>query len=204
VLIDKIFRIQVTVNPSNPPKPEESKAISTLSPTDTTNIPTEEKDLDADDHCIKRGRGCRGKNREWKKNWNYKKEKWGRKDRKDHCDNEKGGRNNRMDHCDNEGSGESGDENLSLDDIKKEVSSLTEELKILVEKKKKKIKEELGGIKNKITEGRRDSEMSKETIIAMRDGAVKKRQELRVLFVQIKNSKARIQKLRSIAVTKTE
>jgi len=62
----------------------------------------------------------------------------------------------------------------------------------------------LGGIKNKITEGRRDSEMSKETIIAMRDGAVKKRQELRVLFVQIKNSKARIQKLRSIAVTKTE
>jgi len=104
---------------------------------------------------------------------------------------------------DNDGSCESGDENLALDDIKKEVNSLTEELKLLVEKKKK-IKEELGNIKGKIGEGRRDLEIPKEKILALRDDAVKKRQEMRVLFVQIKNSKQRIQKLRSIAVTKTE
>jgi len=121
-----------------------------------------------------------------KKKWrNDKHEKhWGHKTRMDDND-----------------SGEDGDENLSLDEIKKVVSSLTEELKLLVEKKKV-LREEMIGIKTKIGDARRNSESPKETILAMRDEAVKKRQEMRTLFVQIKHSKSRIQKLRSIAVTK--
>jgi len=43
---------------------------------------------------------------------------------------------------------------------------------------------------------------SKEEIVALRNDAVTKRKAMRVLFVQIKNSKVRISKLRSIAVTK--
>jgi len=180
VLIDKIFRIQVIPNPSNAPKTEE---IPKCSPVPDTQTGDDENFLDEEDHCFKRcGRG-KGR-REWK-NKKWRKDKhWGPKARMEEND-----------------SGEDGDENLSLDEIKKVVTSLTEELKLLVEKKKN-LKEEMVAIKTKIGDARRNSETSKETILAMRDEAVKKRQEMRVLFVQIKHSKSRIQKLRSIAVTK--
>jgi len=181
VLVDKIFRIQVITN--TPSKIEEIPKVSPV-PDGTT---TEVDDLDFcddEDNCFK-GRRGKGRHREWKGKGKWKKEKhWGPKSRMDE--------NN---------SDEDGDENLTLDEIKKVVSSLTEELKLLVEKKKKQ-REEMIAIKTKIGDARRNSETPKETILAMRDEAVKKRQEMRVLFVQIKHSKSRIQKLRSIAVTK--
>ena len=184
VLVDKIFRLQVISNPSSTPKSEEPPKIN---PVPETQTDQDDDLVDEEDHCFKRGRGKGGKGRhgqrgEWKK---WKKEKhWGHKGK-----------------FDDNNSDEDGDENLSLDEIKKVVSSLSEELKLLAEKKQK-LREEMIAIKTKIGDSRRNTETPKETILAMRDEAVKKRQEMRVLFVQIKHSKSRIQKLRSIAVTK--
>jgi len=182
VLVDKIFRIQVITNPSNPnPKIEETSKVSPV----PESTQTDDQDfLDEEDNCY-RGRRGKGHNKEWKKKW-QKEKHWGTKTRNNNDENN---------------SDEDGDENLTLDEIKKVVSSLTEELKLLVEKKKK-LREEMVTIKTKIGDARRNTETPKETILAMRDEAVKKRQEMRVLFVQIKHSKSRIQKLRSIAVTK--
>jgi len=199
VLVDKIFRIQVELH--NPHINTTTKVEETPKETNNanTNDVTQTDDLDEDDKFWRRGRGKGRGNRyhgdgkkhhgdgkkHWKRDW--KKEKW------DH----KGSRFEMND------SGDSGDENLALDDIKKEVSSLSEELKLLVSKKKT-LREELVVIKNKIVEGRRDSETPKQTILDLRDSLGAKKGEMKNLWLQIRNSKTRIQKLRSIAVTKTQ
>jgi len=189
VLVDKIFRIQVIPNPSttaNPPKPEETPKVTPIV-NNSNDVTQTEDECYREDKFFRRGRGGRGKGGNKfheKKHW--KKEKWEHK--RGRFEND---------------SGDSGDENLTLDDIKKETNSLSEELKLLVEKKKT-LKDELFNIKNKIGEGRRNSETPKQTILELRDALGAKKQEMKNLWIQIRNSKTRIQKLRYIAVTKTQ
>jgi hypothetical protein len=98
-------------------------------------------------------------------------------------------------------SSDSEDEKLSLEQIKKEMSSLVEEMKLLKEKKGN-VLVELKNIRTKIGEMRRNTEGSKEAILALRNDAVAKRKEMKVFAIQIVTSKNRISKLRSIAVMK--
>jgi len=216
-ICDKIFRIQVVPLP-NVPKVEEVK--QELKSTDDAETECDKQG----DECGKKWKRCRrGDVKEWKahrKEWkaNNKGEgkdgegkkcgRWRREHGRkfENGDNDCGKKWRR--HCnenkfDNGVDSDSGDEKLSLGDIKNEVSSLAEEIKLLKENKGKYC-EELKEIKRKIVEGRQNPEFPKESIIALRNDAVAKKRDLKLLWIQIRTSKARIAKLRSIASTKSE
>jgi len=95
------------------------------------------------------------------------------------------------------------DDTLSLDQVKQLIGSLTDELSLMIEKKKA-MKAEVGISKNSIRTARANPDADKEEILKLRSSIVEQRMKSRTLLFQIRSTKTRISKLRDIALTKTQ
>jgi len=94
------------------------------------------------------------------------------------------------------------EENRPVEEIKKEINSLKEELGVLVAKKKG-VWEELTVLKTQI-KTLRQTEGAKDEILNLRDQIFEKRRLAREHHTQITNSKNRIWKLKSALVMKVD
>jgi len=94
------------------------------------------------------------------------------------------------------------EENRPVEEVKKEINSLKEEIGVLVTKKKG-LWEELVALKTQI-KTLRQNEGAKDEIIKIREQIVEKKRSARVLHAQITNSKHRILKLKSALVMSLE
>jgi len=94
------------------------------------------------------------------------------------------------------------EETRPVEEIKKEINSLKEEIGVLVTKKKG-LWEELVALKTNI-KTLRQNEGARDEIITIRDQICEKRRSARVLHAQIANSKHRIWKLKSALVMRLE
>jgi len=103
-----------------------------------------------------------------------------------------------MEHSDSD----SLEETRPVEEIKKEINSLKEEIGALVANKKG-LWEELVAFKTQIRT-LRQSEGTRDEILNIREQLCAKRRAVRVLHVQITNSKRRIWKLKSALVMKSD
>jgi len=94
------------------------------------------------------------------------------------------------------------EENRPVEEIKKEINSLKEEVGVLVAKKKG-IWEELAAIKTQIKTSRQ-TEGAKDEIVKLRDQIFEKKKLAREYHTQITNSKNRVWKLKSALVMKVD
>jgi len=188
LLSEKIFRLTIEI-------PSPSPQISSDSVTPQIPSSTSQKDgteIDGDDED--NDDACRGRRKHWKKKNGCK--KW-----KKHGKMGKRGGWNRMHAMEADNSSDE-DDTLPVDQIKQLISSLSEELTLLIENKKA-MKGDVAAVRTKIREMRSKPDVSKEEILKLRGEAMEKKTKLRTLFFQIRNTRSRISKLREIALTKT-
>jgi hypothetical protein len=112
------------------------------------------------------------------------------------------GREN-MDENDEISSGSEEDLKLSLTDINKEISSLTDENALLSENMSN-LKDEIASLKGQVRAKRQDENATRDEIAAVRSELQAKKRCIRPLFSQIKSNRFRLRKLRNLASTKSE
>jgi len=155
-----------------------------------------------EEHCDKETESGEKKCSKWKK-WRQENTEEG-SERKPHCRRGSWGRlrgRNAWKHFENSDS-DSLEETRPVEEIKKEINSLKEEIGVLVTKKKS-LWEELVALKTQI-KTLRQHEGARDEIIKTRDQIVEKKRYARVLHAQIVNSKHRIWKLKSALVMRLE
>jgi len=164
---------------------------------------------------------CRGKWRKWREENCDKEETAGEKKcgkwRKDHCNDEGKFRGRRHGprgawggprgrgawkrfQCDSDS--DSAEDTRPVEEIKKEINSLKEEIGVLVTKKKG-LWEDLAALRTQI-KNLRQNEGTGDEILKVREQIMEKKRVVREYHVQIANSKNRIWKLKSALVMRVD